>query len=122
MANQRTFWSAIVTMVMWVALTVISIIFMFLDDVSSAGAAMFIIIMAGMALGGTIAIWETTSQGQESTQDDSGASRAAASSQRKSKRAVSPDLARLVDQLDQDQIIELETLLLSRDDEFAEYE
>lgn len=106
MSDQRTFWTAIVTMVIWVAMTVISIIFMTLHDVTALGAAAFVIIMAGVAIGGTIAIW--TGEAEPARQP--GVMR----DPRKAKHGDPERIARLIEQLDGDEMVELETLLMAR--------
>ncbi|NPV66291.1 MAG: hypothetical protein HPY64_04010 [Anaerolineae bacterium] len=110
MSDQRTFWTAIVTMVIWVAMTVISIIFMTLEDVTALGAAAFVIIMAGVAIGGTIAIWT----GETESARQPGGMRG---DTRKTKRGDPERIARLIEQLDGDQMVELETLLMARRDD-----
>jgi len=109
MSDQRTFWTAIVTLVIWVAMTVISIVFMTLDDVTALGAAAFVIIMAGTAVGGTIALW--TSRAESAPQP------AQAHDARKIKRGDPERIARLIEHLDSDQMVELESLLMARRDD-----
>ncbi len=112
MSDQRTFWTAIVTLVIWVAMTVVSIIFMTLDDVTALGAAAFVIIMAGVAVGGTVAIW--------TGEAESGVRPAATHEPRKNKRGDPERIARLIEQLDSDEMVELESLLMARRDESLE--
>lgn len=115
MENQRTFWAAIVTMVMWVALTIISTLFMVMTDATAIGVAVFIIIMAGIGVGGTGVVWTgdagNTAQYASPPQTES-------SSQRKSKRPDRRRLKNLMDELDDDQIVELEYLLTEQQNTF----
>jgi hypothetical protein len=111
MRDLRTFWAAVITAIMWSAVALISIIFMRLADVTAAGAAVFVIIMAGIAIGGTAVVWGSTVATPVTA---SQARTDSARGTRKSKRLDPERLARLMETLDEDQIIELETLLMAQ--------
>ncbi|MFC1959577.1 hypothetical protein ACFLYO_02595 [Chloroflexota bacterium] len=115
MNEQRTFWAAIVTIVMWVALTMISLVFMMEMTTNALGAGVFVIIMAGMAIGGTAVIWDNVGR-QPAVQASSSKQR------RKAKREQRARAAQLVEDLDADQLIELETLLLAGQDDLLDGE
>lgn len=110
MDDQRTFWMAVVTAVMWASLAVISIIFMRLPDTTALGAAVFIIMMAGIGVGGMAAVWDS---GREKSASSARQEQPAGAGH-KVKRMDPERLARLMETLDEDQIIELESLLMSR--------
>ena len=112
-----SFWASIVTMVMWVALTIISALFMSMSGSDALGSAIFIIILAGIGIGGTAVVWENTAKMRGGEPSEVQRSRA-----RKDKRRTSSArIERLVEALDEDEIIELETLLLARDDDELNY-
>ncbi|GAB4569136.1 MAG: hypothetical protein Kow0077_01160 [Anaerolineae bacterium] len=111
MENPRAFWAAIITGVIWVAVGAISVIFMGMEGVSALGAAIFIVIMAGIAVGGTAVVW-----GTEADRPVERSERAAARARRarKSKRIDPERLERLMEVLDEDELIELESLLMAQ--------
>lgn len=109
MQDQRTTWAAIITAMMWIAIIVISAIFMAMDDVSALGAAFFVITMAGIAVGGTAIVWGSMPADSVPASIESGSR-----SRRKSKRLDPDRLARLMESLDEDQVIELESLLMAQ--------
>ncbi len=109
MRDSRIFWAAAITAVIWVALTAVSIIFMTLGDVTAPGAAVFIVIMMGLGIGATIPIWGfATSADRASAPEERTASR---TDSYKFKRGSRERLARLLEQMDDDDIVELESLL-----------
>lgn len=110
MNDQRSVLAAIITGMMWVAVIVVSAIFMAMDDVSALGAALFVITMAGIAVGGTAIMWGAVSDPTPTTQVIQDADR----QRRKNKRLDPERLARLMETLDDDQMIELESLLLAQ--------
>ncbi|MBN2471891.1 MAG: hypothetical protein JXN59_14305, partial [Anaerolineae bacterium] len=59
MQDQRGLWAAVITGLMWVAFIVVSAIFMAMEGVTPLGAAIFVIMMAGIAVGGTAAVWDS---------------------------------------------------------------
>lgn len=111
MHERRVFWTAMVTALMWIVIALISIVFMRLEGVTAAGAAIFVIVMAGIAIGGTAMMWSTLAGVPAAANLP-----AAEVSRRttKTKRLDPERLARLMETLDEDQIIELETLLLAQ--------
>jgi hypothetical protein len=112
-----SFWAAIVTMVIWVALTVISVLFMTMHGTDALGSAIFIILMTGMGIGGTAVVWENIAKFRH--QEPQPTQRRAS---RKDKRRTSSErIERLIEVLDDDEIIELETLLLAREDDAIDY-
>lgn len=110
MHDQRAQLAAAITGIMWIAVIVVSAIFMGMDDVSSLGAALFVITMAGIGIGGTAIMWSGISESAPAARSDREASR----QHRKSKRLDPDRMARLMETLDDDQIIELETLLMAQ--------
>ncbi len=114
MTDRMFFWAAVTTMVTWTAVTVLSVLFMNFGQPTAAGAAIFIIIMGGIGVGGTISIWEAV--GKLAAQEAK-ALRTHEKETRKVKRSERDRVARLVERLDEDDLVELETLLLARDDE-----
>jgi flagellar biosynthesis component FlhA len=117
MSDQRTFWAAIVTMVVWVAIAVISVAFLLIAETSSLGAAIFIILMAGMGIGGMAVVWDSP----ESRASAPPTARSEQRRSRKKKHAEQESMARLLETLDEDQIIELETLLMAQQDDNMAY-
>lgn len=110
MNDQRSVLAAIITGIMWVAVIVVSAIFMAMDDVSSLGAALFVITMAGIAVGGTAVMWGAVASAPPVPPTTAERNH----QQRKAKRLDPERLARLMESLDEDQIIELETLLMAQ--------
>ncbi len=111
MQEQRAFWAAVITGLMWIAVIVVSAIFMAMEGVTPLGAAIFVIMLAGIAVGGTAAVWDSLKAAPSAPEVAT-----AGGQRRKAKRFDPERLARLMDTLDEDQIIELESLLLAQDE------
>ncbi len=118
MQDQSSFWGTIATIVMWVGMSAMSVLFMLLMRPDALGAAIFLLIMAAIGVGGSAVIWDNIVKLRKIALDaarrsvDSTPPAAA-----KSKRNARRNLDRLLEHLDEDEIIELETLLMSREGE-----
>ncbi|MBN1963036.1 MAG: hypothetical protein JW910_00215 [Anaerolineae bacterium] len=107
------------TVVIWSAVTVIILgivaaITLTGPDVAAAGLLISAVVVVMLFLLGaagfsTGRVWGSASQGQQE--------QGRAVEARKEKRAVTNRVARLVDDLDDDELIELETLLMARDED-----
>jgi hypothetical protein len=58
MQDQSSFWGTIATIVMWVGMSAMSVLFMLLMRPDALGAAIFLLIMAGIGVGGSAVIWD----------------------------------------------------------------
>ncbi len=114
MLEQTPFWAAITTMVVWVAVTILSTVFMIAAEPDALGAAIFVVLMAAIGVGATVAGWEAVGQIQR------GAGAESRRESGKAKRRQSSRVARLIDDLNADEIVELETLLLAREQDYPE--
>jgi hypothetical protein len=114
MREQTAFWAAATTIVVWVAVTSLAVVFMIFTKPEALGAAIFVFLMAAMGVGGTVAIWEAV--GKTHSQPEKEPAR---TELRKAKRGSDAQgrIERLVESLDEDEIVELETLLLAREDD-----
>lgn len=112
MHEQRYFWMAVATIVMWVVIAAISIVFLIAAQADALGAAIFVIIMTGIGGGGMAVVWDAAKDITKAEIQAEAAYRSLAS--QKTKRETSR-LARLVNDLDDDELVELETLLMARE-------
>lgn len=112
MTNRERLWA---TIVIWLPYTVIMTAFLLAATITGSlhedtmfGIVLVISLAAAMAVR---MVWRGLGQAEESAQ---GAT--TAQQHGKSKRYDQDRLARLIEELDQDEVIELETLLLARDE------
>lgn len=112
MQDRYRFWS---TVVVWVAFTLIilaAIVAMSLAAVPEGAIVPILfgmMVLAGMAAASTYGIWQGAKPSQEQRRAETQAGKA--------KRTSQERIERLVEALDEDEIVELETLLLAREGE-----
>lgn len=115
MHDSRYFWAAIATIVMWVAITIIAVAFMIASGPDALGAAIFVFLMASIGVGGMAVLWEAmkdiTKAEVKAHRKEQGSTAARAG---KAKRDRLSRLERLAERLDDDDLIELETLLMAQ--------
>ena len=58
MPDQTPFWAAIATIVVWVAITAISVMFLLMMRPDAVLAALFVASMAGIGVAGTHVVWD----------------------------------------------------------------
>ena len=110
-------------MVVWVAITAISVLFMLMMQPDAILAALFVVSMAGIGVAGTHVVWDNivklrrfnvAAQPRHRDDDDDRRRTAVAQGKAKRERTDHGRLDRLIETLDDDEIIELESLLMSR--------
>ncbi len=118
MHDNSSFWGTIATVVMWVGVTAMSVLFMILMHPDALGAAIFLVMMAGVGIGGSAVIWDNIVKLRRiALEAERRSSDYPAPATAKAKRNARRNLDRLLEHLDEDEIVELETLLMSREGE-----